>query len=118
MEDEELGDALLLVGADALYYDAALTLGALRQQGALQQYLTALGAAVFANRKSGGCQGVGAGAGGGCGCVWRGAPVIGKMVGAQTARNVPVLCLFCPTTVPRHLAATLMMPRRRQDEAL
>lgn len=55
MEEREFGDALLLVGADALYYDAALTLGALGAAGAVQTFLGALSRAVLATRKTGGC---------------------------------------------------------------
>ncbi len=54
VESQDLGDALMCVLGDALYYDAALTLGALGAQGALGQALQALHSTIFANRKSGG----------------------------------------------------------------
>lgn len=54
VESQDLGDALMCVLGDALYYDAALTLGVLGQQGALAQALQALHTTIFANRKSGG----------------------------------------------------------------
>jgi hypothetical protein len=52
-EDRELRDALLLVGADALYYSAPLTLGLLAAAGALPQFMGALSAAVSARGRSG-----------------------------------------------------------------
>lgn len=53
VESQDLGDGLMCVLGDALYYDAALTLGALGAQGALGQALQALHTTIFANRKSG-----------------------------------------------------------------
>eukprot|EP00887_Chlorella_sp_A99_P003658 scaffold7.g3658.t1 len=52
-EERALGDALMLVGCDALYYNPALTLAALQQQGALGQYLSGLHSTVFAQKASG-----------------------------------------------------------------
>lgn len=53
VESQDLGDALMCVLGDALYYDAALTLGVLGSQGALGQALQALATTIFAARKSG-----------------------------------------------------------------
>lgn len=52
-DDREFVDALLLVGADALYYNAGLALGALGAAGTLGQYMAALSAAVASRRPSG-----------------------------------------------------------------
>ncbi len=54
VESQDLGDALMCVLGDALYYSPALALQQLTAQGALQQALGALGTTVFASRKSGG----------------------------------------------------------------
>lgn len=53
VESQDLGDALMCVLGDALHYDAALALGALQAQGALQQALGALSTTIFASKKSG-----------------------------------------------------------------
>ncbi|PSC72993.1 importin beta-like SAD2 [Micractinium conductrix] len=53
VESQDLGDALMVVLGDALYYNAALTLSTLAAQGALGQALQALHTTAFANRKSG-----------------------------------------------------------------
>ena len=53
VESQELGDALMLVGADALYYSPPLTLRALGVAGALPRVLPALLASAFAAKKSG-----------------------------------------------------------------
>jgi hypothetical protein len=68
VESQDLGDGLMVLLGDALYYNAALALQQLAAQGALQQALGALSTSIFANRKSGGwagglaalrCKGVG-----------------------------------------------------------
>ncbi|EFJ51590.1 hypothetical protein VOLCADRAFT_79706 [Volvox carteri f. nagariensis] len=48
-----LKDALVLVVANALYYNAALALSVLVQMGVVGQFFTAWFAAIFANKKSG-----------------------------------------------------------------
>jgi hypothetical protein len=54
VESQDLGDALMCVGGDALFYNPALTLAQLAAQSALQQFLGAMSTTIFANRKSGG----------------------------------------------------------------
>lgn len=51
--DADLADALMLVPADALYYNPALTLQQLSQQGALQHFFAALSTAIGKQKKSG-----------------------------------------------------------------
>ncbi|KAL4855989.1 Importin beta-like SAD2 [Chlorella vulgaris] len=53
VESQDLGDALMCVLGDALYYSPALCLQQLAAQGALQQALSALSSSIFAIRKSG-----------------------------------------------------------------
>jgi hypothetical protein len=53
-EERELEDALLLAGADALYYDAGLALRALAADGQLAAFMGRLAAAVAARRRGSG----------------------------------------------------------------